>query len=212
MSTSSFSTTCIICCWHWERLKARQRGRDESRNWGEESDWGLQSFGGRRMSHAEEGLEEGLEGGDRNIWDCEKGEAGEDKWHKGFILLRPLWFHFWGWPCKCHVGIPATNHSWNLPQSLCQPPAHPNYLSKPLQLLPAQPSYHSWWCWTYSRNTVRKIQLLFLLCLKYLKLCPEGPSLTIRYFMSHITLIVLLSKQISTFKFQPINRKNHKNF
>lgn len=47
----------------------------------------------------------------------------------------------------------------------------------------------------------------FLLCLKYLKLCPEGLSLTNRHFRSYITLIVLLSKQISTFKFQPINRK-----
>lgn len=33
------------------------------------------------------------------------------------------------------MGIPATNHSWNLPQSLCQSSAHSNYLSKSLQLL-----------------------------------------------------------------------------
>lgn len=89
---------------------------------------------------------------------CKEGEAGEDKWHKGFILLRPLQLHFWGWPCKCHVGIPATNHSWNFPQSLWQSPAHPNYLSKPLQLLLTQPSYHSQWCWTYCWKEVRKIQ------------------------------------------------------
>ncbi len=120
------------------------------------------------------------EGGDRNIWDCEKGEAREDKWHKGFILLRPLWFHFWGWPCKCHVGIPATNHSWDLPQSLWQSPTHPSYLSKPLQLLRAQPSYHSQWCWTFCRNKVRKIQQLLFCYAESFWNSPTGMSLSIR--------------------------------
>lgn len=101
---------------------------------------------------------------DRNIWDREEGEAREDKWHKGFILLRLLWLHFWGWPCKCHVGILATNHSWSLPQSLWQSPARSGYLSKSLQLLLAEPSHHSRWCWTDCRNKVRNFrQLLFVM-------------------------------------------------
>lgn len=43
----------------------------------------------------EEGYNAGGTGGkDGDIWDCKKGEAGEDKLHKTFILLWPLRFHF----------------------------------------------------------------------------------------------------------------------
>lgn len=57
--------------------------------------WKMNESHGGRMGVKTEGRggEEG--GGDRGICeDCEQGEAGEDKWHKAFILLRPPWFHF----------------------------------------------------------------------------------------------------------------------
>lgn len=51
--------------------------------------WKMNESHGGRMGVKTEG------GGDRGICEnCEQGEAGEDKWHKAFILLRPPRFHF----------------------------------------------------------------------------------------------------------------------
>lgn len=138
------------------------------------------------------------------------GWGGGRQVAQGIHSFAPLWFHFWGRPCKCHVGIPSTNHSWNLPQSLWQSPAHPNYLSKPFQPLPAWPSYHSQWCWTHFRNKVRKTQQLLFVTLKVSGTFPAGLSPSIRCFyesyqINDIAVKVNFNIQISIY-YQEIRR------
>lgn len=166
-----------------------------------------QSFIGRQMSHVEKKKEEynwrGTGGKGRNIWDYEESEAREEKWHKGFILLWPLWFHFWGWPCKCHVGNLGYKSKLKL---TTKPVAVPSPSQPSLRSLTAAPSSAKLSLTTMfdmlSKEGQNNPTTNFLVCRKFFECSPGSLSLSL---MCLYKWCYIVRPSVSKLKIQSMN-------
>lgn len=175
MSTRSFTTICIMFLWLCEALRIRQRGRGESRIW-----------------------EEGV--GTRVVedkWLMQKTDWCEGQEYMRLIRVRSGktsgtrssfdFFHFCSYYgfCKWRVGIPATNPSLKLPQSLWQPSALYSSSQRSQVINPAS-EMDNFFCRTSEKCS----------------------PVTLSLFISYITLITMQSIQSLSFKSQFIIRES----